>query len=436
MNILLFNSHDLGRHLGCYGINSVHTPNIDRFAAEGLLFDRYFTVAPQCSPSRAAMFTGRYPHANGVLGLTHDPFGWDLHPRERHLAEHLRAGGYNTIGIGVLHEAQYHTAPRFFDTIGASPTYKVHDVVNCALAEMAKAAKDGRPFYLQAGVAEPHRFQKRGEEGQGFLGDHLVPDSSKGVHVPPYLVDDESARKEVAELQGAIRHLDAEFGRLLAGLDALGLRDSTLVIFTTDHGIAMPRAKATLYDPGLEICLLMRGPGILTGQRCPALLSNVDLAPTLADLAGQPPLPNQQGRSFAALLRAEPHEPRTHVFGELTYHDYYDPMRSVRDQRHKLILFFSSAPAFMDCTQSWRPRAITKTPSDPWNQYHPVIELYDLEQDPHEQTNVAEVTAYSAVKETLLAALKTHLQATEDPILRGAVTPPHHAAALRMLGRT
>ena len=276
-HVLLFHCHDLGRHLPCYGVNTVHAPNTTRLAEEGVRFTNAFCVAPQCSPSRASMFTGRYPHANGVMGLTHAEFAWDLHPTERHMAAHLADAGYHTASIGVIHETHrpaqewgYHEreelrgaaadATTVCDrTIAFLERYVGEAVGRGAIAD--GAANVRQPFFLSAGCFEPHRTTSSDDAHRvGFCGDYLSPDDGAGVHVPSYLADTPGTREELAGLQGAIRHMDAQFGRVLDVVDRLGIRENTLVIFTTDHGIAMPRAKCTCYDPGLEIALILRLP--------------------------------------------------------------------------------------------------------------------------------------------------------------------------------
>ena len=440
-NILLFHCHDLGRHLGCYGNPSVNSPNIDRLAAEGVRFTNSFCVAPQCSPSRAAMFTGRYPHNNGVMGLSHSRFAWDLNQSEVHLAQVLKQADYRTISIGVAHESQQDPRKlgyeirkeRREDSAGAEA------VCNDAIAELQECAEREDPFFISAGCYEPHRIPGPNEKDyMGFVGDYIEADRSRGVHVPPYLRDDEGTRSELAELQGAVRYMDAHFGRLLDSLDELGLRENTLVIFTTDHGVAMPRAKCTCYDPGIEIAVVLRLPsreGWHGGRAVDELIPNIDLMPSLCELAGATLPADVQGRSWAPLLDGKAYRHNETIFPELTYHDYYDPIRALRSERYKLLAFFSSAPSYMPPNQSWKPRSSPKVPANPPTAYHPEFELYDLEKDPWESENVAEKPEYAQIRRELLQRLHAHLEETEDPILTGAVQPPLQRDVLAELSK-
>jgi arylsulfatase A-like enzyme len=428
-NVLLLHCHDLGQHLHCYGVDCVQSPNLDRFAGQGVLFERSFCTAPQCSPSRASIFTGRYPHSNGVMGLTHDEFAWDLNAGERHLGQLLKGAGYATAGVGILHET-HSGAQRcgLDDYVAASAADRMADAAIAKLNEFAKLRD--KPFYLQAGCIEPHRLPGPDRNADlGFLGGRMTPDTERGVTVPPYLRDTAGTRAELAELQGAIRHMDAQMGRVLAAVRDLRLADSTLVIFTTDHGIAMPRAKCSVYEPGLRTAFILAYPGREGwhgGIRYKEMISNIDYLPTILELANLPVSPDVQGRSFAALLDQKSYAPRDMIFGELTYHDYYDPRRTVRTETHKLIVNFSSAPAFMDPSQSWRPRSDTLVPPNHALAYHPPFELYDLTRDPWERQDVSASPAYSPVLADLRAKLLRQLQDTRDPILQGAVTCPLH----------
>jgi N-sulfoglucosamine sulfohydrolase len=452
-NLLLITCHDLGRFLGCYGNETVQSPALDRLAAEGVRFTREFCTAPQCSPSRASLFTGRYPHSNGVLGLTHAQFAWDLHPDERHLGQLLREAGYTTALAGVHHESRSGTAAAIAARCGMDEILAQHgmealipqlhggELTDAALGWIDRVGGGEQPWYLQIGYHEPHRVAARArtEDGyMGFIGDYLVSDEERGVTVPPYLQDTALARQELAELQGAVRALDLAVGRLLDGLRARGLEERTVVVFTTDHGLALPRAKCSLYDPGLETALLLRAPGqgVPGGQVLDMLMSNVDLLPTLLDLLGVPIPERVQGRSVAPALSGEMFTPREAIFGEMTYHDYYDPRRCVRTVSHKLIVNFTAAPSFMDPSQSWRPRTVTVEPPDPALAYHPLLELYDLAADPHEWRNLADDPAYADVRAGLLGLLARWMRETGDPLLDGAVTPPLHRMALDALGGT
>lgn len=436
-NILLLHCHDLGRYLGCYGVHTVHTPNLDGLAADGVRFNEAFCAAPQCSPSRAALFTGRYPHATGVLGLTHGDFGWDLHPGERHIAGVLREAGYRTELIGVHHESRVTTPAAVAAQLGFDhvDTGGLADAVSArATARLSDLAGGGRPFYLQVGYIEPHRLSRHDDDGyMGFLGNHIQPDRERGLTIPNYLVDDEPARDEIAELQGAVRHMDHAVGAVLSKLRELGLDRNTIVAFTTDHGLALPRAKCSLYDPGIEVALVLHHPGQgwTGGRAVRGLVSNVDIVPTLLEAVGIPVPHTVHGRSLVGELRAgDVCQARDEVYAELTYHSYYDPRRCIRTGRYKLIVNFSSAPAAMDPSDSWRRRSTAKVKTSGPGAYHPAVELYDLRADPLEFNDVAQKPDYALTRHDLLGRLHDWMVSTQDPLLAGPVPDPLHAKAI------
>lgn len=427
-NVLIVHCHDLGHHLGCYGNASVSSPNLDAFAAGGVRFANSFCTSPSCSPSRAALFTGRYPHNNGVMGLCHGNFGWDLNPGEKHLAQILGGDGYETAAYGTLHETRSGPARAgYAHFIGAADAEHATDN---AIAFLRQRKAD-RPYYMSVGYFEPHRTAPAGNPNgdQDFLSSYMQPDTSRGIVVPGYLRDTEGTRRELAELQGAIRHADAQFGRLMQAVD----EKNTLVIFTADHGVAMPRAKCSLYDPGIEVALLARWRG-WRGVR-EEMVSNIDVLPTVLEVVGLPVPANVQGSSFAPLLEGRPYNPRTEVFAEMTYHDYYDPRRCIRTATHKLIANFTTAPSFMDPSQSWRPRSDTVVPANHAMSYHVPLELYDLRSDRWEHRNLANDPAHPELLRDLVARLGRHLSETDDPILRGAVANPLQGRTLAEIAK-
>jgi N-sulfoglucosamine sulfohydrolase len=423
-NILFINCHDLGQHLGCYGVSGVCSPVLDRLAQEGVRFRRSFCSAPQCSPSRASMFTGRYPHSNGVMGLAHAYFHWDFNPGERHLAGILRDVGYATALVGHQHET-HRPELRGWSDIAPTDEDSVSEVATTFLSRFSDA---GRPFYLQVGFQRPHRHATAS-------GYRSPPDDRRGVTIPPYLVEEASAREDLAGFQGDIATLDRHVGVILEELGRLGRDADTLVIFTTDHGIPYPRAKCSLYDPGLETALILRWPdGIHGGRVVDDMISNVDYVPTLLDILRLPQLQTAQGQSFAALLRGGTgYSPRTEIFAEMTYHQYYDPRRCIRTDTHKLVANFSAAPFFMDPSQQWRPKTVTLVPPDPSLAFHEPLELYDLTRDPLEHLNLAGRPEYAATEADLRRRLLGWMEATSDPLLHGAVTSPMHVIAMNHL---
>lgn len=432
-SVLFFTCHDLGRHLGCYGQQTVNSPALDRLADSGVRFASAFCTAPQCSPSRASLHTGRYPHTTGVLGLAHAPYGWRLDPRERHTAQLLGAAGYSTTLVGMQHLIERGSAYELgYDRVlPVAPAYAEAESTLAVLRELS--ARD-RPFYLEVGFEEPHRpYDFGGAE----------PDSSRGVSIPAYLPDAPATRGDLAAFQGSIRQMDDGVGRILHGLDELGLTDRTCVVFATDHGAAMPRAKCTLYDPGIEIALLWRSPaGAVGGGRVVHdLVSNVDVTPTLLESLGLSLPPNLHGRSLwpmlsvggaAAAAGRSGYAPRTEVFAEKTFHTYYEPMRAIRTDRYKLIVNFEISTA-VDVPTDIRESPIYPLMLDQLDGVRSPVELYDLQVDRWEQHNLADAPELSSVRSDLSQRLLGWMQETDDPLLQGPVASPYAVDVLARL---
>ena len=260
LNVIEFIWHDLGDWLGCYGRGGVRTPNLDRLAAEGAAFERHFCTAPQCSPSRATLMTGRYSAQHGILGLTHR--GWKYADGVEDLPTILRGHGYRSMLCGLQHER--HDArdawPRKDVERTSEITFsyderwtletKSHLVADAAVARLDTEGDRLRetPFFLSVGFPDVHRL---------YANDY-DPAVVDRLEVPAYLPDDLATRKDLATFCHRIERADAAVGRILDALERAGLEDESLIFFTTDHGPELPRAKATLYDPGLECALLMR----------------------------------------------------------------------------------------------------------------------------------------------------------------------------------
>jgi arylsulfatase A-like enzyme len=420
-HILQIICHDLGRHLGCYGVTSVRTATLDALAAEGARCDRAFCTSPGCSPSRAALATGRYPHAAGVMGLAHGFFGWQLGPGERHLASLLAESGYHTVLFGLQHVTYRPETLGFQERHADRPA----DGVAANWERFLARERPAEPLYAEINFFEPHR-------PYDFGG--VAPDTEKGVRVPAFLPDNDAVRGELAGLQGAIRKVDLSVARILAALEQAEMAEETLLLFTTDHGIAFPRAKTTLHDAGIETALLARWPagGVAGGRVVGDLISNVDVAPTLLEAAGAPIPPTVQGRSFLPLLRGEPGAPRDAIFAEKTYHELYDPQRCVRTARHKLIHHFEVA------SRAYAPTDITAGPAyrtmiDELAAGRSMLELYDLETDPTERENLAADPAQAPLLADLGRRLRAWMEETEDPILRGPIPSPFYHEAMRVL---
>lgn len=425
-NLVVVDCHDLGRHLACYGHPTVPSDALDAFAGDGVLFEQAYCTAPQCSPSRAALYTGRHAHHVGMLGLAHPPFDWRLRPDARHLARYLSDAGWFTAHVGVQHVIR--DTPAYVRSLGFAHHAASHtDAATTADAAVEVVRTAPSPYFLNVGFLEPHR-DRRGR----FLDQ--PPRSERGVEVPDYLPDTPEAREEMAQLQGAIAAMAEGFGRVLAAIEARGDADDTWVVFTTDHGLAMPRAKASMYDPGIGVALIMRWParGLTGGRRSRAMVSHVDLLPTLLEGLGLAVPGGLHGRSYWPLLRGEADAHQRLVFAEKTFHTAYEPMRAVRSERHKLI-------ANLEVDVMNVPGDVLRSPIAPRMideivRERPPLELYDLAADPGERDNRIADPALAAVAADLKRALVEWMRATDDPLLHGPVASPYRHAAFAALG--
>jgi N-sulfoglucosamine sulfohydrolase len=430
-NILMITCHDLGQHLGCYGVKTVRSPNIDALAARGCRFERYFAAAPTCSPSRGVMLTGRYPQSNGLMGLTHAPWWWKLNDGERHLAALLAEAGYDTTLIGLQHVAQGDPKRLGYRTV-LSPGRKAGETVAAAKELLHKARPDAaRPRFVKVGFFEVHRA--------GGSYEHREPDTAKGLTVPPYLKPTEAIRDDLARFQADVHALDGHVGEILSALAASQIADNTLVIFTADHGIAYPGAKWSLREAGLSIPLILHQPGTtLIGAKVHReLMSNVDFLPTLLDWIGVRIPANVQGVSFKDVLlgratwMAQP--PRRYVFAQRVSHALRDnTSRSVRDERYKLIRYFEQGRSVVFPTDAV-PADVSRHVGRPKRRggARPFVQLYDLEKDPHELNDVGGRPEYADVRRRLSRRLHEWMKQVDDPILKGPIATPYYRKAMQ-----
>ena len=376
-NVLLVHWHDLGRTLGAYGHADVSSPRLDQLAAEGILFTRAHSTAPLCSPSRGSLFTGRYPQSNGLLGLAHH--GWEYRADVRTLPHLLSESGWHTALFGMQHETSY-PAKLGFDEFDVSNSYCEYVV---ARATAWLADPPATPFLLTAGFFETHR---------PYPHDRYAPTDADALTVPDYLPDTPDVRQDLADFHGSIAVADAAVGELLDTLAATGLDASTWVVFMTDHGPALPRAKSTLYDAGTGIAFIVRPPTRrgAAPRVYDELFSGVDLVPTLLDLLGVDVPDEVQGISHAAqLIAGAPADAavRTEVYTTKTYHDSFDPIRAIRTKEYSYIENYAPRPLLdlpwdiADSAPGQVVAPLTRTP-------RPTRELYDLVADPTESTNL------------------------------------------------
>ena len=413
-------------HAGVYGDQVVRTPTFDRVAREGMRFNYCFSAAPSCTPSRAAMLTGQYPHR-----LEEGSCLWGFLPKKFPVyPDLLEKAGY---AVGSTRKGW---GPGNFRAGGftrnpAGPTFK-------DLAAFLKTVPEGKPFCFWFGSQDPHRPYAAGSGASiGLKTNHVV--------VPRFWPDNGTARNDVLDYYWKVERFDREVGGLLDQLDKAGKLSNTLVIMTGDNGWPFPRCKANLYDGGTRQPLAVRWPAkVKPGQVCDDFISLMDLAPTCLEIAGLTPSPGMTGRSFLGLLTgAEKPGSRNTAFLERERHanvragDVGYPVRAIRTREFLYLrnLRPDRWPAgdpvahkdpmleFGDCDDGPTRNYILEHRDEPAMQKYfqlcfgkrPAEELYDLSKDPQEINNVAGQPAYAAVQKQLRAQLDQWMKDTADP---------------------
>ena len=436
-NVVLFVTDDQSPDAGCYGNKVIKTPNLDRLAADGTRLDRAFCTTASCSASRSVILTGLFNHANAQYGHEHSYHHFRTYDNVKSLPVLLAAAGYRTARVGKYHvgpEAVYH-----FDKAlpgnARSPA---------AMADACRdfiADDDARPFFLYFCTADPHRSGDRveslpekpnafGNRPQGYPGIEPAPCDPADVIVPPFLPDTPACRAELAQYYESVSRVDQGLGRLVDILKKAGKYDDTLIVFISDHGIAFPGAKTNVYEPGLRSpCIVRRPEQKRRGGASQAMVSWVDITPTILDFAGA--LGGKQkfhGRSFLRAIDEERPAGWDEIYASHTFHEItmYYPMRVVRTRQYKLIWNLAhplpypfasdlwEAPTWQEVYRRGSDALYGKRTVQAYLQ-RPQFELYDLAADPDEVKNLAADAKHAEQLAEMKGKLKDFQQRTKDP---------------------
>ena len=432
-NLLIILSDDHSApHLSCYGDANLKTPNLDRFASQGIRFTRAYVTASQCVPSRASILTGRCP-----VGIQMARFSAPLPAEVPTLPDLLRSAGYFTgLGGRTYHLDGQPGSPevqKLYDERGLATMPGRVDWVNRDanrekapqfFREFLDKVPAGRPFFLQFCFSDPHR--------PFTAGLNRDPNTLK---LPGHYPDTAILREDLASYYAELERLDGDIGVLLSVLDERKLSDNTLVLFMGDNGCSLLRGKGTLYELGVHVPLIVRWPGVArAGSVADSLVSGEDITPTLLAAAGVPAAQSMTGVSFLPVLRGESVPGRRYVFCQRGAHatglpdnrSAFDLLRCVITPRHKLIYNalpgLSYAPIDIAGSNVWKHladlKAEGKLPSPFAAIYHtpqrPMFELYDLENDPAELNNLAGKSQTATLERELKAELSKWMVLERD----------------------
>lgn len=412
-NIVLIIGDDVGADdLGCYGNKQVKTPIMDRIAKEGLRFTNVYLTTSSCSPSRCSIISGRYPHNTGAAEL-HTPL-----PAEVSIfPELLKKAGYYTAQAGKWHMGE--SAKRGFDITHENGKENGDGGEKMWLRSLWERPKE-KPFFMWLASYDAHR-----PWGPNSFSGKNPPDQ---IVTPPYLANAKKTREDLAKHFDEVTRFDYYIGQVESELKKQGVLDNTIIIIMGDNGRPFPRAKTRVYDSGMQTPFLIKwnNGNLEKGAVCQSLISAIDIAPAILDLAGVQPVPGFQGRSFARVIYHPSLEFRKYVFSEHNWHDYEALERMVRTKDHLYVLNLrpslsnpgpadaTSSPSFQDLKDLRDSGKLSAAQADVFIVPRPWEELYDCRQDPMQLVNVASMAAYSAYLENLRQVMRQWQAETGD----------------------
>ena len=426
MNVIYINTHDSGRMLSPYGYD-IPTENLKKLAEDSVVFTNAFCAGPTCSPSRAALLTGIFPHQNGMLGLAQR--GFSLYNPEKHLANFLRSNGYNTCLCGIQHEYGWYLdlEKNGLHNLGYneilttdSKSFKKEELHLWDRNNAVEVVKwldnyeNDKPFLLSFGMHSTHRPYPVGVAD--FIDERYV--------VPPYpITNNEENRHDHAQYMTTAHYADENIKMIVDALKRNNLYENSIIIFTTDHGLAVPFNKCNLTDTGIGVSLIMKVPEAASnGKIVDSLVSQIDVFPTLCELLNLDKPEYLEGKSFAEAFADNKAVLDEYIFAEVNFHTSYEPIRCVRTKRYKYIKYYD---------ETWNKVNLSNmdesVPKDFLmnNGLKEKVKyregLFDLYYDPTERNNLVEDSKYKEVLEKLRKVLHEKQVKTDDPILKGAL---------------
>jgi N-sulfoglucosamine sulfohydrolase len=434
LNVLVITADDMScDSVGVYGCRLKDTtPNMDRLAAASLRFNHAFVQVGNCMPSRNVMFSGRFPHNNGVEGF------YQVRNTYPVMADLMKAAGYYTgIRHKVTHSTPWSPYPAWDVVLDTQPDGAQLDQKKPASYHIstqrgiAEARKAGKPFCLNVNISDPHK-PFYGESGRMDENRPSRVFTATEVPVPGFLFDDPEVRKELALYYSSVRRADDSLGEVLRALRESGEEERTVIFFLSDHGMPLPFAKTQLYFHSTRTPWMVRWPGVTRAGAVDDrhLISAVDLLPTLLDITGLPHPAGMDGRSFAPVLRGEIQSGRDYIVAEYNENSGGNrhPMRSIitRDHGYLFNPWSNGTRAMATATKGTvtyrRMVALAKTDAAinarlRLFDHRLPEEMYDYTNDPDALRNLIDEPAHRTKRDELIAALDAWMVRTKDPML-------------------